>query len=69
MNYIMGFLYINLRDEEKTFKCFCYLMKIYFENMFTKDLYKLRLLFYQFERCLMLILPELAEYFKVKRKI
>lgn len=65
MNYIMGFLYINIKDEEKTYKCFSYLIDLYFENMFTKDLYKLKLLFFQFERCLALFVPDLADHFKV----
>ena len=69
MNYIMGFLYINIKDEEKTFKAFTYLIDLYFENMFTKDLYKLKLLFFQFDRCLALFLPNLADHFKVISKI
>lgn len=66
MNYIMGFLYIHLKDEDKTYKCFTYLINMYFEDMFTKDLDKLKLLFFQFERCLALYIPDLADHFKVK---
>lgn len=66
MNYIMGFLYIHLKDEEKTFKCFTYLINLYFEDMFTKDLHKLQLLFFQFEKCFALFVPDLADHFKVK---
>ena len=69
MNYVMGFLYIHILDEPNTHKCFENLMRNYFHNMFTKDLYTLKLLFYQFERCLTLFLPELAGYFKVKINI
>lgn len=65
MNYIMGFMYINIKDEETTFKAFTYLINLYFENMFTKDLYKLKVLFYQFEKCLGLFIPNLADHFKV----
>lgn len=65
MNYIMGYLFINVRNEELTLKIFISLINQHFHNIFTKDLRKLKLLFYQFDRCLHIFLPELFEKFKV----
>lgn len=65
MNYIMGFIYIRFMDEEKTYKFFNIILEKYFKNMFCKEFAQLKLLFYQFDRCLALFLPELSEHFKV----
>ena len=67
MNYIMGFIYNRFKDEEKTFKIFNIILDEYFKNMFCKEFAKLKLLFYQFDRCLALFLPELSEHFKVSK--
>ena len=66
MNYIMGFLFCNFKDESKTYKFFCELLEIHFKHMFIQEFAQLKLLFYQFDRCLALFLPELYEHFKVK---
>ena len=68
MNYIMGFLYLSYRNEEISFKVFCKLIINYFDNMFSKDMLGLKKLFYEFEKCLMLYMPELANHFNVKLK-
>ena len=66
MNYVMGFLYICIQNEEATFKAFTSLIDKFFQNFFSKDLAKLKLLFYQFDHCLNLFLPKIADHFKVK---
>ena len=65
MNYIMGFIYHNLRDETKSYIFFSTVIEKYFSNMFGKEFAQLKLLFYQFDRCLALFLPEISEHFKV----
>jgi len=65
MNYIVGFLLLNFKDEELTFKCFLSLMEYYLEGLFTKEFKRLKLLFYQYNRLLHICLPNLAQHFKV----
>ena len=65
MNYIVGFLLLNFKDEELTFKCFLSLMEYYLEGLFTKEFKRLKLLFYQYNRLLHICLPNLVKHFKV----
>lgn len=65
MNYIMGFLYNAFRDKDKAYKIFTIILDKYFLGMFSKDFAQLKLLYYQFDRCLALFLPELSDHFKV----
>lgn len=69
MNYIMGFLYNIFKDEDKAYLIFSIIIKINFNGMFSKEFYQLKLLFYQFDRCLALFLPELCDHFKVNKII
>lgn len=65
MNYIMGFLYHNIREESTTYLFFNVILEKYFSKMFGKEFAQLKLLFYQFDRCLALFMPELSEHLKV----
>lgn len=69
MNYIVGFLLLNFKDEELTFKCFLSLMEYYLEGLFTKEFKRLKLLFYQYNRLLHICLPNLAQHFKVRASV
>ena len=42
MNYIVGFLLLNFKDEELTFKCFLALMDNYLEDIFKEGFSKLK---------------------------
>ena len=46
MNYIMGFLYLLIRDNNLTLNTFNALIKNYFNDMFLKDMPGLKRLFY-----------------------
>ena len=46
MNYIMGFLYLLLRDNDITLNTFNALMHNYFDGLFLKDMPGLKKLFY-----------------------
>jgi len=61
----MGYLYSNIKDETKTYHFFTVLLEKHFDRMFCQEFAQLKLLFYQFDRCLALFLPELSEHFKV----
>lgn len=62
MNYVAGTLYINLQDEELAFKCLVGLIEKYdMTTLFTKNLPKLKLLFYQLDRIIGILLPDLHE--------
>lgn len=63
----MGFLLLNFKDEELTFKCFLSLMEYYLDGLFTKEFKRLKLLFYQYNRLLHICLPNLAQHFKRER--
>lgn len=67
MNYLMGFLYLNDPDENRTLNLFVRLVETHFDNVFTENLSQLKVLFYQFEKCLDIFLPDLAEHFKIER--
>ena len=46
MNYIIGFLYINFQNDNATLAFFVTLLDNYFKGMFSKDLEKLKVMFY-----------------------
>lgn len=68
MNYIAGTLYIQIQDEEMTFQSMIGLVKRFkMTNLFINDLPKLKQFFYQLDRLIGLLLPEVHEYFKEVR--
>ena len=50
MNYVAGFLYIQLLNEQETFKVFHIIMNLYYREMFTNQFSKLKTMFYVLER-------------------
>lgn len=67
MNYIAGYLYLMINDEEMTYKMFANVINNYFGKVFSKDFEQLKVMFYQFERLLSIFLPELSDHFKQER--
>ena len=65
MNYIMGFLYINLQDEEETFRFYVALMDRRMGHLFEKDLANMKAMFFILDRLTSIFLPDLADHFKV----
>lgn len=59
MNYIAGFLYLNILDEAETYKAFETVMNSYFSLLLTDNFEYLKVVFYQIERLLSIFLPEL----------
>jgi hypothetical protein len=65
MNYIAGTLYIQLQDEDNAFKCMIGLVeRFHLKQLFMKNLPRLKLLFYQLDRLIGILLPDLHEIFK-----
>ena len=65
MNYVVGTLFIQLQDEELAFKSLIGLIeKFNMMSLFNKDLHKLKLFFYQFDRLVGILLPEVHDRFK-----
>ena len=46
MNYVAGFLYLLILDEEKTYKTFARIMENHFTNLFSNNFENLKLKFY-----------------------
>jgi len=67
MNYIMGFLQMNLEDEETTLKCFCQIMNKYMKDVFDKEFFKLKVNFHKFNKLIDLYLPKLAYHFREEK--
>jgi len=65
MNFVMGFLFHFIQDEELTFKCFAVLLEKMLRCVLTQDLQRVKLLFYQLDRLVSKFLPNLAEHFHV----
>lgn len=65
MNFLMGFLFILIQDEEITFKCFAVILEKMLRNVLTQDLKRVKLLFYQLDRLISRYLPTLFEHFSV----
>ena len=65
MNYIAGSLYIQLQDETVTFRCLVGLIeKLNMSALFIRHLPRLQLFFYQLDRLVGILLPEIHEVFK-----
>ncbi|EGR34789.1 rab-like gtpase activating protein, putative [Ichthyophthirius multifiliis] len=64
MNYIAGFLYLNILDEAETYKAFETVMNSYFSLLLTDNFEYLKVVFYQIERLLSIFLPELEQHLK-----
>jgi hypothetical protein len=66
MNFIVGFLYLLLNDEEQVFKFFqCLIEKHKMAELFKQDVPLLRIYFYQLDRLIAIFLPNLHTYLKV----
>lgn len=65
MNFLMGFLFNFIQDEEITFKCFAVLLEKMLRNLLTQDLKRIKLYFYQLDKLISKFLPNLAEHFAV----
>jgi len=68
MNFVMAFLWRLFQDEKLTFCYFDYLIKNYKLPIASPDLFELKVQFYQLERLLQIILPEVFVHFQ-KHKI
>jgi hypothetical protein len=65
MNYVMGNLYLFLRDEAKAFRCFIAMSaRFEFPKLLDGNLSGLKLFFYQMDRIVGILLPELAANFR-----
>lgn len=65
MNYIAGTLFIQMQDEEKAFICLIGLIeKNNMTSLFEHNLPKLKLFFYQLDRLIGLLLPDVHQIFK-----
>lgn len=67
MNFLMGFIFNFIQDEEISFKCFTLLVQRMLRDLLDHDLKKIRLLFYQLDRLIQIYLPILYEHFQVKK--
>lgn len=68
MNFLMGFLFNFIQDEEKCFKFFAVLVQNMLLDLLGYDLKKIKLLFYQIDRLIEIYLPALSYHFQVKEE-
>lgn len=65
MNFIVGFLLMVFKDEETAFKALTELVERFsMADLFNSDLPKLKLFFYQLDRLVSIVEPELHGHFK-----
>ena len=65
MNFIVGFLLMVFKDEETAFKALTELVERFsMADLFNSDLPKLKLFFYQLDRLISIVEPELHAHFK-----
>jgi len=69
MNFIVGFLYYQFRDEQDTFRFFVAIVEKALSQVFENDLANIPFLFYLTDRVVSIFLPELASHFRVKNKL
>jgi len=67
MNYMMGFLYINTQDPDRSFKAFVKIMDKFLKGLFDNEFKLLKLFFFKFTRVLELYAPDLAQHFKKEK--
>lgn len=63
---MMGFLYINTQDPDRSFKAFVKIMDKFLKGIFDNEFKQLKLYFFKFTRVLELYAPDLAQHFKVR---
>mmetsp|Transcript_14559 Transcript_14559/g.14654 ORF Transcript_14559/g.14654 Transcript_14559/m.14654 type:complete len:115 (+) Transcript_14559:450-794(+) len=65
MNYIAGTLYLQVQNEEIAFKCLVSMIERFeMSELFIHSLPKLKQFFYQLDRLVGILLPEVNESFK-----
>ncbi len=65
MNFIVGFVYLLLQDEGRTFKFFSRVVEeFHMKELFIKDVPLLKRYFYQIDRLFCIHYPELSEFFR-----
>ena len=65
MNFIVGFLLMVFRDEELAFKALTELVERFnMAALFNSDLPRLKLFFYQLDRLVSIVEPDLHAHFK-----
>jgi uncharacterized membrane protein len=70
MNFIAGFLFLLFKDEELAFKIMqSTLSRFSMVHLFNEDLPKLKLFFYQLDRLISSLLPDLHQHLKVRFKL
>lgn len=67
MNYLAGTLYYLLQDEENTFICMVGLFeKFHLDTIYSPDLPRLKLLLYQLDRVISILMPDVHKLFRIE---
>lgn len=67
MNFIAGFLYLIFKDEALSFAVLRDIIhKFSMSKLFNTELPMLKLIFYQLDRLISILLPDLHSHFKVR---
>lgn len=65
MNYIAGYLLVLIQNESDAYKLFHIVMNTYFANILTDSFNQLKVMFYQFDKCLSIFLSEIHQKLNV----
>ena len=67
MNFIAGFLFLMFQDEATVFAVMRQIIKKYeFSKLFNTETTKLKLMFYQLDRLISILVPDVHAHFKVR---
>lgn len=58
MNFVMGFIFTIMIEEELTFRCFAALINLLLKDVLLYDLKYIRVFFYKLDRLLAIFIPK-----------
>ncbi|CAD8123560.1 unnamed protein product [Paramecium sonneborni] len=67
MNFVMGFMFMIMADEELTFRCFSALINQLLKDVLLYDLKYIRVFFYKLDRLLAIFMPKIHLHLKEEK--
>ncbi|CAK61246.1 unnamed protein product (macronuclear) [Paramecium tetraurelia] len=67
MNFVMGFIYTIMIEEELTFRCFAALINQLLKDVLLYDLKYIRVFFYKLDRILAIFMPKIHQHLKEEK--
>ncbi|CAD8124487.1 unnamed protein product [Paramecium sonneborni] len=67
MNFVMGFIFTIMIEEELTFRCFAALINLLLKDVLLYDLKYIRVFFYKLDRLLAIFMPKIHQHLKEEK--